>query len=61
LGKNALEHLQGGSALVVEAEDALRAPDAGQAEGPDRHQSVLGMPSRRWREQAPASSNPRAK
>src|SRR6516162_9980567 len=29
LGKNTLEHLQGGSALVAEAEDALRAPDAG--------------------------------
>ena len=44
-----LEHLQGGSALVVEAEDALHAPDAEQTEGPDRHQRALGMHGERGR------------
>jgi hypothetical protein len=46
-----VELLQGGSALIVEAEDALRAPDPGQAEGPDRHQRVLGMRGERGRPQ----------
>ena len=46
-----VELLQGGSALVVQAEDALRASDARQAEGPDRHQRVLGMHGERGRPQ----------